>query len=90
MIRSFQAAILLYGLACVATADDPATITSMDPNRFQPPPAKGRAEVVEGKVGKAVRFRFEDKAQSAFFTSNIHGTPDWDNAAGFSFWVKGG
>ncbi len=24
-----------------------------------------------------------------FFTSNIHGKPEWDRAQGFSFWVKG-
>ena len=42
------------------------------------PPAqgKGAAELVEGKVGKAIRFRFEQDARSVFFTSNIHGTPE--------------
>ena len=28
-------------------------------------------------------------ATGTFFTSNIHGTPEWDRADGFSFWVKG-
>jgi lysophospholipase L1-like esterase len=61
----------------------------MDQLRFQPPPGKGWAELVEGKVGKAVRFTFDKGAGSAFFTSTTRGSPDWDRAAGFSFWVKG-
>ena len=61
----------------------------MDEIRFRPPKEKGSAGLVEGKVGKAVRFRFEQDARSVFFTSDIHGTPEWDRAAGFSFWVKG-
>ena len=89
MLKPLALIIVASALASLAVADDPAIIASMDANRFAAPPAKGRAEVVEGKVGKAVLFRFDDKAQSTFFTSNIHGTPDWDKAAGFSFWVKG-
>jgi hypothetical protein len=50
---------------------------------------RARAELVEGRVGRAVRFRFEEGSRSTFFTSNIRGTPEWDRAAGFSFWVKG-
>ena len=42
-----------------------------------------------GRVGKAVRFRFEADAPSAFFSSNIHGKPEWDRALGFSSWVRG-
>jgi hypothetical protein len=45
--------------------------------------------LVDGRVGRAVRFRFEADAPSAFFTSNIHGKPEWDHAQGFSFWVRG-
>jgi lysophospholipase L1-like esterase len=72
-----------------ALADEGAVIATMDELRFTPPKEKGRAELVEGKVGQAVRFRFEPEGRGAFFTSNIRGTPSWDGAAGFSFWVKG-
>ena len=44
---------------------------------------------MDGRVGRAVRFRFEADAASTFFTSNIHGQPEWDRAQGFSFWVRG-
>lgn len=64
-------------------------IDAMDAIRFQPPKAKGEAELIPGKVGKAVRFRFEKDARSTFFTSKTHGAPEWDRAAGLSFWVKG-
>jgi lysophospholipase L1-like esterase len=70
-------------------AEEGALIASMDDLRFGQPREKGRADLVEGKVGKAIRFRFDKEARSTFFTSNIHGTPEWDRAAGFSFWVKG-
>ena len=81
--------MMVVASALASLADDPATIATMDQNRFATPPAKARADVVEGKLGKAVRFRFDDEARTTFFTSNIHGTPNWDKAAGFSFWVKG-
>src|SRR3954452_6084285 len=64
-------------------------IDSMDTNRFRAPKDKGKAELVEGKVGKAVRFSFAKDARSAFFTGNLRGGPAWDKAAGLSFWVKG-
>jgi lysophospholipase L1-like esterase len=70
-------------------ADDPDVIATMDAPRFQAPKERGRAQIVEGKFGKATRFQFDKDTSSNFFTSNIHGTAEWDRAAGFSFWVKG-
>src|SRR5205814_4418753 len=64
-------------------------IDSMDESRFVVPREKGKAELVEGKVGKAVRFTFEKDCQNTFFTSRLRGKPEWDRAAGLSFWVKG-
>jgi lysophospholipase L1-like esterase len=61
----------------------------MDQLHFQSPKDKGKADLVEGKFGKAVRFSFAKDSQGAFFSSNTHGKPAWDQAAGFSFWVKG-
>ena len=65
------------------------TIASMDELRFAPPKDKGSASLVDGRFGHAVRFRFAADSSSSFFTSNIHGTPAWDQAEGFSFWVRG-
>lgn len=82
---------VLFALAAIgplARAADPGpAIDLMDEIHFRSD--KGKAELVEGKVGKAVRFTFPDKCQNVFFTSNIRGKPEWDDAAGFSFWVKG-
>jgi hypothetical protein len=61
----------------------------MDEMQFAPPKEKGSASLVDGRVGKAVRFRFEADAPSTFFSSNIHGKPEWDRALGFSSWVRG-
>jgi len=77
-------------LAWGGTASAGSTVLdAMDENHFRSPRDKGKAEVVAGKVGKAVRFTFARDSRNAFFTSNIRGTPAWDKAAGLSFWVKG-
>ncbi len=65
------------------------SIASMDELRFAPPKDKGSARLVEGKFGRAVQFRFAADSPGIFFTSNFRGTPAWDQAEGFSFWVKG-
>ncbi len=65
------------------------TIASMDELRFVPPKDKGSASLVDGRFGRAVRFRFAADSAGSFFTSNIRGTPAWDKAEGFSFWVRG-
>ncbi len=78
-------ALLALGTALAAGP----VLDTMDEVRFRSPKGKGRAELVEGKVGKAVRFAFDKDSRSAFFTSSLRGRPEWDKAAGLSFWVKG-
>ena len=87
MIRSILSLALLSTLAPLP--QDGPLVSSMDDVRVQNPKEKGRAEVVDGKVGKAVKFSFDDKCKTAFCITNIRATPEWDKAAGFSFWVKG-
>ncbi|HLF93806.1 MAG TPA: GDSL-type esterase/lipase family protein, partial [Planctomycetota bacterium] len=53
------------------------------------PEKNGRAETVDGKAGKAVKFSFDEKCSGAFCMTPLRGSPEWDKAAGFSFWVKG-
>jgi lysophospholipase L1-like esterase len=79
----------LLVLAVPSAVSAGPVIDSMDTLRFRPPAGKGKADQVEGKVGKAVRFTFDKDSQNAFFTGNHRGTADWDRAAGISFWVKG-
>ena len=90
MIRPLllAAALVCAAVFALGAAEGPV-VDSMDELRFRPPREKGRAELVAGKHGKAVRFSFDKDARSAFFTSPIRGTPAWDKAAGLSFWVKG-
>src|SRR4051794_36987219 len=70
-------------------AGDSGLIASMDEVRFTAPKDKGQVVLVEGKSAKAHRFSFAKGARSAFATSNLRGSPAWDKAAGFSFWVQG-
>jgi lysophospholipase L1-like esterase len=53
------------------------------------PAGKGSIEPIEGKVGKALRFSFGDNCQGVFATGPRTDHSGWDQAAGFSFWVKG-
>jgi lysophospholipase L1-like esterase len=87
--RSLLASLVLLSALAPARATDGPVLDTMDELRFHAPKEKGKAELVEGKVGKAVRFSFDKDAQSVFFTGAIRGTPAWDDAAGLSFWVKG-
>jgi len=88
MFRIVVLAALVYLCAfALVRAQEAGVIASMDEMRFAPPKEKGSASLVDGRVGKAVRFRFEADAPSAFSSSNIHGKPEWDHALGFSFWV---
>jgi lysophospholipase L1-like esterase len=86
MPRSLLIALLFSATTLRA---DGLVIDSMDDLHFRNPKEKGKAEQVEGHSGKAVRFSFDKDCQGAFFTSPIRGRPEWDEAAGFSFWVKG-
>jgi lysophospholipase L1-like esterase len=85
--------VVLLAMSCSpiapAIADEGAVLATMDELNFTPPREKGHAERVAGKVGGAIRFRFEPDARSVFFTSHIRGTSAWDRADGFSFWVRG-
>ena len=66
------------------------SIDSMDAATFRFPPDKGgKVEVVEGHDAKALRFEFPEKCASLFAARATKATPEWDKAAGFSFWVKG-
>jgi lysophospholipase L1-like esterase len=64
-------------------------IEPVDTLAFTPPKEKGAATLVEGHEGKAERFEFAEGSSGAFFTSRVHGAPEWDDADGFSFWLKG-
>ena len=87
MPRLLLAAVLL--VVAPAAAADPVVEPFESPARFALPKAQATAAVVPGKVGNAIHFRFDKDAKSVFAVSRARGTPDWDAAAGFSFWVKG-
>ena len=91
MTQSAFALAAFVAVATFASADQPggSLIANMDELKFAAPKAKGKVELVEGKIGKALRFTVEKDSPGTFFTSAIRGTAAWDEAAGISFWVKG-
>src|SRR5579883_1735082 len=67
---------------------DATLIHSMDDLKLRDPDKGAHSEIVAGKFGKAVTFTFEGE-KGTFVTTPLRGKPEWDQAAGFSFWVKG-
>lgn len=49
----------------------------------------GTVELVDGQFGKACRFSFVEATGAQFFTAWVNPRENWDQYAGFSFWVKG-
>lgn len=88
--HSFALALWLINFCELAPsrADD-LVIDSMDGLRLQLPAEKVTARLVDGKSGQAVRLDFADGCQGVYAQSRLGGTAAWDEADGFSFWVKG-
>jgi lysophospholipase L1-like esterase len=89
-------AIVLGALLSVGgVAQNALTIMDMDTVKHKPTEvgedkkAAGTVELAPGKIGQACRFSFIDDARSGFFTAWVNATPEWDKAAGISFWVQG-
>ncbi|NDK15079.1 MAG: hypothetical protein COY42_11500 [Armatimonadetes bacterium CG_4_10_14_0_8_um_filter_66_14] len=104
-MRSIRIAGLFPYVFCVAAAtlsggvraEEPilSVVFDMDTARHQPgtfgndkTPA-GTVEMVAGKFGKACQFSFVEESRGGFFTASVKPSPEWDQAAGLSFWVKG-
>lgn len=81
---------MLAVLLCLAPSlkAQGALINSMEENNFQPA-EKTKIEFVEGKVGQALKFSFDNDAKGAFIRGRARANAEWDKAAGFSFWIKG-
>jgi len=95
----FASVLLITGLARVfAQEASGPVILDMDTNVFkvgeftdakkEKRPA-GAVELVDGKLGKALRFTFAEGAKNAFISTRLSPTAEWDASDGFSFWVKG-
>jgi lysophospholipase L1-like esterase len=98
MLRLAAFTVICLTVLTHAHADDTTVIFDMDTVRHKvgeitdkdkkKVPA-GTAELVDGKVGKAVKFSFVQGSSGGFVSAPVRPTPEWDTADGFSFWVKG-
>ena len=89
MQKCFLVCVIALLAVPVLAAEGPVIDTMDDVAAFSPPKEKGKVEAVDGKVGKAIKFSFDDGCNGTFAIGHARGNPEWDKAAGFSFWVKG-
>ena len=96
-LLSFSFCLTTTRLLTLAVAQEQASaqvVFDMDTVRHHPTTGSdkqpiGTVEIVPGKVGQACQFTFPKEARGGFFAASVQATPDWDNADGISFWVKG-
>jgi lysophospholipase L1-like esterase len=89
-MRASPTLALFVGASLLLAGAAPAeVIDALDSPSFKFSNPKGRAELVEGRKGKALRLEFPENGKSVFAMRPARAAPEWDQAAGFSFWVKG-
>ncbi|NPV47766.1 MAG: hypothetical protein HPY69_12460 [Armatimonadetes bacterium] len=94
IMRDVLGAALAAGLV-LAPAARSQVIFDMETIRHQPMVVGderkpiGTVEVVPGKVGNACQFRFIETGKPGFFSASVKAGPEWNQAAGLSFWVRG-
>lgn len=91
-ITSLLAALLAASAPAVAqpgsAQPESIVLDSMDENTLRAP-EKATVSVVQGYSGHALKIDFAEDADKVFVQSRVRGTPEWDRAQGFSFWVRG-
>src|SRR5579862_6771405 len=80
---------LLLAAPLLLAQDGGTLIHSMDDVKLRDPEKGAHSEIVDGKLGKAVKFTFE--AEKGYFVATpLRGKAEWDQAARLPCWVKGG
>lgn len=87
-MRYSMAGCIVLIFAWTVGAQD-GLVDSLDTTSFRFASGKGEAEVVDGRFGKALQLNYLGNSKSVFATRPARATPEWDKAAGLSFWVKG-
>lgn len=88
-MNKFLVALFILLAACHIVRGDDSIIDSMDRLPVRLAAEKTTAQIVEGKFDRAVKIGFPENCRGAFVQTLAGGKPEWDKAAGFSFWVKG-
>ncbi|MBA3699343.1 MAG: CIA30 family protein [Planctomycetes bacterium] len=82
-------ALLLTLIAAGVVAAEPAVLDTFDTVTLKAGNDKVRVESIAGHTSAAIRLNFAAECASSFAMGRVRGHPDWDHAAGISFWVKG-
>lgn len=83
------AVVLIAPTVFAAPSESGTPLIATDTARFSVPD-KAHLEAVPGPHGPALKFSFDDDNKNVFVQGRgAGGDPSWDQAAGFSFWVKG-
>ncbi len=82
------AASIVFAVAPVArSADEPAS-KSFDLTAFRSTAPKAQLKLGDSEHGRMIQLSFADDCKGAMIAGRFGGTPDWNKAAGISFWLK--
>ena len=81
--------LLLVLVASGVVAAEPLVLDTFDAVTLKAGNDKVRAEQIAGHTGAAIQLNFSAEGASSFAMGRVRGGPEWDQAAGISFWVKG-
>lgn len=82
-------ALLLAIFAAGVVAAESSSLDTCDEVTLKAGNDKVRVEQVAGHNGAAIQVNFAAECASSFAMGRVRGRPEWDQAAGLSFWVKG-
>ena len=89
-IRSAASTVTLAALiALFANVGDAMASDAFDPASFRVAGAKAQLKLGDSEHSKTLELKFADDCKSNMIVGRTGGTPEWNKAAGFSFWLKG-
>jgi len=78
-----------FSASQAAPAEDKTLLDPMDAVSFTASSDKAHVAPVPGRSVGALQFSFANDCMNVFCQGRVSGKPEWDGAAGISFWVKG-
>jgi lysophospholipase L1-like esterase len=81
--------LVLASVASSVPAQESRSTKAFDLTGYRSTGAKAQFKLGDSEHGKALELKFADDCKSNMIVGRTGGTPEWNKAAGFSFWLKG-